>query len=481
MVTAKAVLMDFGLMSILLVVAHLLRSRIKLLQNALVPTSIIAGFLGLFGGYQFLDWLPFSMQGGDARAPTMDLYPGLLVVLLFATLFMGQREKKAVSLRGVVHEVGDTFFYNLGSQVGMYGLALLFGIFVLAPLVEGVEPVFAVMLPVGFAGGHGTATALGDAFAQRMGWEDALTIGATFATVGVLSAIAGGMVLINLATRRGWTRLVRSAQEVPAAIRQGFVPKGQREPVGHATVSPIALDPAAWHVALAFVAFALAFYVKGWAKGVLPEAFVLPTFCLAMLVGAAIQKSLEAVKLGQYVDRPTMVRIGSSVSDYLIAFAIASLKIAVVKQYALPLVITCAFGLLYCFAFLWFVGRRLFHNYWFERSLFTYGWNTGVVSIAIALLRVVDPTLRSRTLEDYSLAYVFISVIELVLLVSIPMMLAAGWVSTTAIVCTAGLLVCVVGSRLLVGWYRQPPDALREGEEPVAATPAELEAAGAEA
>lgn len=43
-------LLDFGLISLLLVVAHLLRARIKLLRDLFLPTPILAGLLGLAAG-----------------------------------------------------------------------------------------------------------------------------------------------------------------------------------------------------------------------------------------------------------------------------------------------------------------------------------------------------------------------------------------------------------------------------------------------
>ena len=41
-------LMDFGLMSVLLIIAHLIRSKLKILQYIYMPSSLIAGFLALF-------------------------------------------------------------------------------------------------------------------------------------------------------------------------------------------------------------------------------------------------------------------------------------------------------------------------------------------------------------------------------------------------------------------------------------------------
>ena len=102
--------MDFGLISILLFMAHIIRSRITLFQKIYMPSSLIAGFIALFGGWQFLNILPFSMR--EDGTPHMSYYPYLLVIMLFATLFMGKKNK-GVSLKKMIREVGDTFFYNL--------------------------------------------------------------------------------------------------------------------------------------------------------------------------------------------------------------------------------------------------------------------------------------------------------------------------------------------------------------------------------
>jgi ESS family glutamate:Na+ symporter len=183
-----------------------------------------------------------------------------------------------------------------------------------------------------------------------------------------------------------------------------------------------------------------------------------------MLAGAALQKTLDLVHLGRYVDRHVTRRIGSAISDYLVAFGIASIKINVVVQYALPLTIMCLFGIVYSVALLWFIGRLIYHNFWFERSIFVYGWNTGIVGIGIALVRVVDPSIKSKTLEDYGLAYLVISLVEIALLIVVPALVASGIIAVPALVLVGGFLVCLILSRTLVGWFPVPADAIREGE-----------------
>jgi ESS family glutamate:Na+ symporter len=292
-------LVDFALLSVLLVVAQFLRARVRLLQDLLVPAPLLAGLLGLAGGPQGLDVLPF--QRLPAGEPALTDYPAQLVVVLFATLFLGARPK-GPGLRAVVHEVGDTFFYNLAAEVGQYGAALAFGLLVLAPLFPGLPAGFALMLPAGFAGGHGTAAVVGQAL-ERGGWDKATSVGYTFATLGLLAGILGGLVLVNLGVRRGWTRLVKAAEQLSEEERRGFVAGNRQRPLGWETVSPAALDPLAWHLALALVAFAAAHLVNYLARTVLPENLTLPLFAVATLAGAALQQVLDAVGVGHYVDR----------------------------------------------------------------------------------------------------------------------------------------------------------------------------------
>lgn len=459
-------LMDFGLMSILLLVAHLVRSKVKVLQYIYMPSSLIAGFIALFCGWQFLDILPFAVR--ENGSPYMSSYPYLLVVVLFAGLFLGKEENAPkVSFGKMVKDIGDTFFYNLGSEFWQFGAALLFGLIVLAPLFPSLNQGFAIMLPVGFVGGHGYATAIGQTF-QNYGWGEAMTVGYTSATVGLLTGIIGGMILINIATRKGWTRLVKDVSSLPESMLTGFVPEKERVSMGKETVNPIALDPFTWHFALVMAAFAIGYYVYNFTKTVMPGKYEIPMMCLSMLGGVFIQKLLDGLKLGNYVDKHVTNRIGSWVTDYLVAFGVASIQISVVVKYAVPMLMLFGFGAFLCVAVCLILGRRLFHNFWFERSIFVFGWNTGVVAMGVTLLRVVDPSFKTKTLEDYGLAYVFISFFEIAIVSIVPSLVANGIIWAPAIVLTVAAIACFLLSAATCGYYGKiPPTALREGEAAV--------------
>src|SRR5262249_61923733 len=187
-------LLDFGLMSLLLVVAQLLRARVRLLHDFWLPPPLLAGLLGLGGGKQGLGVLPF--QQSATGEPALADYPGQLVVVLFATLFLGARPR-GPGLRGVVREVGDTFFYNLAAEIGQFGAALAFGLLVLAPLFSGLPDGFALMLPAGFAGGHGAATGVREALEQG-GRGAAAGVGQYLATPRPLRGTFSGQGVIQV-------------------------------------------------------------------------------------------------------------------------------------------------------------------------------------------------------------------------------------------------------------------------------------------
>jgi ESS family glutamate:Na+ symporter len=273
--------------------------------------------------------------------------------------------------------------------------------------------------------------------------------------------------------RRGWTRLVKAAEELPEEERRGFLAGNRQRSMGWETVSPAALDPLAWHLALVLVVFAAAHLTNHLAHKVLPGNLTLPLFAVATLAGAALQQVLNAVGVGRYVDRHIVGRIGSCTSDYLIGFGVASIKLAVVVHYALPITVMALFGLVFCLLLFWFAGPRICRTFWFERSLFVYGWTTGIVGTSITLLRVVDPRFRSRTLEDYGLAYLFIAPFEITLLVVVPPLVARGWVAGPAAVLLVLFIACLALSARLVGWFRAPLTAVREGEQEIIAADTE--------
>ena len=121
-------------------------------------------------------------------------------------------------------------------------------------------------------------------------------------------------------------------------------------------------------------------------------------FCTAFVVALILNRLMRMTRVDHYVDGKTMVHLGGAMTDLLVVFGIASIKLSVLVEYAVPMALMFAAGIATCSLLLRLLGPRFFSVYWFERSLFTWGWITGVTAMAIALLRIVDPRNQSSSL-----------------------------------------------------------------------------------
>lgn len=428
------VILDFGLMSALILLGQLLRAKVKILQELFIPASLTAGVLGLIFGPNGLGIIPFSSAFGS--------YSGALIVLVFAALPLSQENvKKEKSSAGVV----QMWSFQLVTYLGQHLWAMILGLLLFVP-VFGTHVGFGYMLPTGFVGGHGTAAAVGDSFAG-MGWEDAGALGMTSATVGILSGLIGGIILIKLATKKGYTNYITDFVKLPQSFRTGLIPEQEREVMGRESFSTISVDPLAIHTALLFV---VAYGAKKIADFVLylNPKLSLPIFSLAVLVGFIVMKLMRLGGADKYVDRRVITRLSSTFTDYLVGFGVASIQLGVVVKYAVPLAILFTCGILFnIFIAIW-LAPRMFSKDWFEKGIFTYGWASGVTAIGITVLRICDPNFKSGTLDDFSLSYLFGNMwAELTVVTMGPILIATG-LAVPYTLALAGAFVIV----LLVTW-----------------------------
>ena len=126
-------------------------------------------------------------------------------------------------------------------------------------------------------------------------------------------------------------------------------------------------------------------------------------------------------------------------------------------------------GLIFVFGYLLVISQKLFHNFWFERGIFIFGWSTGVTAIGVTLLRVVDPQFRSKTLEDYGMAYVFMSFIEIGLIAVLPSLVVSGYQFAAGAVCLAVFLVLLAICAKTYGIFKGKCNELRPGEAEILA------------
>jgi glutamate:Na+ symporter, ESS family len=437
--TPWALVTDLAIICALLMLAQVLRARVRLIQASFLPASIIAGAAGLALGPNGLDVLPFSDQ--------ISKYPGVLIVLIMAAVPLG-----FIPPRKMARRVGAFYSYSQAGEVFMWSLGLLFGLAVLGQIWE-LPDGFGLLLALGWAGGFGTAAAAGSAFEDR-GWAEATSLGYTAATVGVVVCIVGGLIATKWAARRGLTTDLASFDELPQEFRTGIVPASERRSIGTATISSNTLESLTLHIGLILVPAGAAYLLNLWLAEIFP-AVSIPLFSIGFVLGLVLQLGLIATKLSTFVDRTTVNTLTGSFADVLVAFAIAAIVPRVVADNLVPLLLLFVFGLVYCVVLLRFVTPIFFRDRWFERGIFTWGWMTGSVPTGIALLRIVDSRHKSGTLEDFGIAFLGVAPVEIILITVVPVAVATGFGWTVALATLAFGIFTVAMARLL-GWWAVP-------------------------
>lgn len=407
--TPYTLLTDIGWISILLIVGNVLRNRLKVLQALLLPAPITAGLLGLFLGPEVLGLINWSDQVGT--------YTTLLIAVVFASMAY------SMDLGGsVATGARNMWGYSTAMYMGQWGLFILLGVYLFAPLF-GTEPWFGMMLPVGFVGGFGTAAAVGSSL-EDIGIAEASSLGFTSATVGTLVAIVGGVIVANWGIRTG--RATELKGDLPADLRTGYIENEMDRPsIGKATTNPSSIEPLALHAG--FIAFTvlIAYLVNDLIKGVWPTVSI-PLFATAFVIGLLGRGLLRTVGRENYLDRDTVSSISGAATDYMIAFGIASIIPAALADYWQALVLLFVLGTVFCVVWMLWAGPLFFGRNWLERGIFGWGWATAAVATGIALLKMVDPKLKSGTLNEYGVAYVGFAPFEIGMTILAPIAVIAG-------------------------------------------------------
>lgn len=421
---------DLGIIFALMLIGKLVRVKVKLVQKLFIPPSLIAGFLGLALGPNGLGYLPFSDQ--------LSTYSGILIALVFASLPLSSPKFTVKEISG---RVGPIWAY---AQLGMllqWAIMGLFGLFVLKFIWPQLNSAFGIMLPTGFYGGHGTAAAIGDAF-NSLGWDEAKSLGMTTATAGIVVAIIIGLVLVKRAAIKGDTSFIKDFSELPDDLRTGLTPPDKREDAGVCTTSSISIDSLAFHMAFLFVIAFVGYLISQGVKVYHPKLEI-PVFSASFIVGLLFKKLFDAFNITEYICPRQTNRLSGAFTDLLIAFGVASIKLSVVVKYAVPLIVLLLVGIVVVWMITFLLGKALCKTYWFERSIFAWGWWTGTMAMGIALLRIVDPKMESKAMDDYALAYLPIAPVEIIIITFAPILFVNGmgiWLLLTLLL-LAGLIM----------------------------------------
>ncbi len=398
----ETIVLSFTALCLLLAAGKVFRVKIKLFQKLYLPSSVVAGLLGLVLIQSLGDALPPRVTAGWSELP------GFLINIVFASLFLGVT---IPPLKTVWQKSGPQLAYGQIVAWGQYATALGIGMMALAPLFR-VPGYMGTIVPVGFEGGHGTAAGLKRTF-EYFRWPEGTDYGLASATAGVVLAITVGMILVNWAARRGIAHKLKRVADMPESSIIGVYAVADRPIAGRLTVSAASVDSLALHLAIVGVAVFIGYLFKEGLTGVESAVRTLgetqepffegfPLFPLCMIGGLIVQLFLSRAAKINPIDHQLMQRISGTAMDFLVVAAISTISLPVIMKGLAPFVVLIAVGTLWnVFCVVWLARRLLPRHDWFERAIAEMGQSMGVTATGLLLLRVVDPEGETDALSAF--------------------------------------------------------------------------------
>jgi len=392
---------SFIFLCALLLVGHLIRTKVRWARALYLPSCVIAGVIGLAV-------LQICRAAGtpipEVWTAGWSALPGKLINVVFACIFLGVVVPRFSTL---LRRAGPQFGYGQIVAWGQYVVSLGLFLFVLGRVWD-LPNMFGAIVPVGFEGGHGTAAGLKGTF-DRHGWAAGGDVALASATAGIISAVVVGMALINWAVRRG--HVVRQQGAGSIADAPVTIPADERPSAGRLTVSPDAVESLTLHLAIVGIACALGWLAKQGLivlaeqignEEVLETAKGFPLFPLCMLGGLLVQVGEQRFDKAKLIDAGLMRRIQNTALDFLVLAAIASIKVYSLTETLAPFAILVGAGIVWNVFCVLVLARRFLPDAWFERSIAEMGQSMGVTATGLLLLRVVDPTYKTPAAEAFA-------------------------------------------------------------------------------
>jgi ESS family glutamate:Na+ symporter len=404
-----------SIIAILLVAGLWLRHRSRWLTRMFLPGSVVAGVVALILGPDVAGNIARSLVGEDnplgnglfgQDIPTVwRALPSLLINIVFACLFLG----KAIPSPGEIwRQAGPVVCYGQSIAWGQYVVGLVLAVLVLAPFF-GMDPMIAALIEIGFEGGHGTAAGLAPVF-DSLGFDGGVDLALGLASVGLLSAIVSGVVMINWARARGHL-LDEDAVLAPAEVPEdmsSLLDGGPVEPSADDTGDTI--DPMSLHLGLVALSILLGWVMlellvaverATWGASGLQLVEHVPLFPMAMIGGAIVQVTAARFGRADVIDRDLVNRIAGVSLDVIIVAALATLSLSVIADNLVPFLLLAFAGIAWNITGFLVLAPRMIPGPWFERGIPNFGQSMGMTVTGIMLYQMADPKNRSGGLERF--------------------------------------------------------------------------------
>lgn len=386
-------IIQIGILASLVLLANLLRRKVKLIQKAMIPTAVLAGFLLLI--FKSTNLIPFI------SAEFLESITYHTIALGFIAMSLRVPEKNVDSQRMIGSKSGALI-------VSTYLVQALTGLVISIALAYSFMPDFfkagGILLPMAYGQGPGQANNVGTSY-ESLGMTGGQSFGLSLAAAGYLCACVVGVVFLNIYNKKGYLKRSNKKDEISGSVPIDTFQDNNEIPISES------VDKLSIQIALVCIVYLLTFLVTWGITELL--ALISPglaatvstllwgfNFIIGSMIAVCTRSlfgGLRKVKImnRQYQNNYLLSRISGFLFDVMIICGIASIDINDLKDNWIPFIIMAVAGGIVTFIYLKYMCKKIYRGYEYEGFFSMYGMLTGTISSGVLLLREIDPNMKT--------------------------------------------------------------------------------------
>ena len=383
-----------------LLAASIIKKNVKILQEYLIPTSVLGGSILLIMSIIYklctgLHMFEHSFFGGDGAT--------ILEIITYHALALGFIASTFTDSKNTLGKERQTEIFNTGlTTVSSYLIQAISGMgltLLISKFLKDIFPISGVLLCFGFGQGTGQAMNYGSIYESQYGFVGGKSFGLAIAAFGFLCASFGGVFYLRYLKKSGKAEII---------LKRNLTPLNATN--SEDDIIPIfeSMDTLSVQLAFVMAAYLITYLIMLLLGNLLPglKAVIYGFNFLLGVISATITKAFitklhdKKILKKKYMNTFLMTRIRNFFFDIMVVAGIAAIQINQLGNYLWIIILLALTGLVCTYMYNHFVALKLFEDYSQEQFLAMFGMLCGTASTGIILLREVDPDFNSPVADN---------------------------------------------------------------------------------
>lgn len=432
------VVIQIAYIAIAILLADLLRRKVKIIRKLMMPVAVLGGFLLLIAKY-------LGLKLDETLLETL-VFHG--IALGFVAMSLRVPEKRNENKGNAVGLKSGAIIVSTYLVQGITGLIIT--ILLAYTFMPGLFKAAGLLLPMGYGQGPGQANNIGSTY-EGLGFVGGRSFGMAIAATGYLVACIVGVIILNILRNKGKLNLNKD-ENIVKRSDYDFGDEKSSESIDVLSIQ-ISLVAAVYLLTYLLI-WGLTSLLSSVAPGVANMLnsliwgfnFIIAS-ALAMLVRNIIIRfdSVQSKALKSQ-NNYLLNRISGVFFDIMIVAGIASINIEDIKGLLLPFILMVTFGAIVTWLYLSFVCKKVYKDYYYQGLISMFGMLTGTISSGVLLLREIDPKFETPAANN------LITGSSFGIILGAPILILVGLAARSDLLCfvSLGIMFVYLGLLLLI-------------------------------